>query len=112
MASGGPDEPDPASGELDLGAAAWQPLLRRYGPFVAVGLAGVVLGLAVPGVLVEDDLGFVPGDAEDTDAVATDTDLDAVTAQLEREGVRAFCDSYRELLECIEAKLGSTSLLV
>jgi transaldolase len=39
-------------------------------------------------------------------------DLDAVTAQLEREGVRVFCDSYRELLECIEAKLGSTSLLV
>jgi hypothetical protein len=25
---------------------AWQPLLRRYGPFVAVGLAGFVLGLA------------------------------------------------------------------
>ena len=37
-------------------------------------------------------------------------DLDAVTAQLEREGVRAFCDSYRELLDCIEAKLGSASL--
>jgi len=37
-------------------------------------------------------------------------DLDAVTAQLEREGVRTFCDSYRELLACIEAKLGSASL--
>jgi hypothetical protein len=36
----------PAAAELDLGAAAWQPLLRRYGPFVAVGLAGFVLGLA------------------------------------------------------------------
>jgi transaldolase len=32
-------------------------------------------------------------------------DLDAITAQLEREGVRAFCDSYRQLLSCIEAKL-------
>ncbi len=28
----------------------------------------------------------------------------AITAELEREGVRAFCDSYRELLDCIEAK--------
>jgi carbon monoxide dehydrogenase subunit G len=36
----------PATAELDLGAAAWQPLLRRYGPFAAVGLAGFVLGLA------------------------------------------------------------------
>jgi transaldolase len=33
-------------------------------------------------------------------------DLDAVTAQLEREGVRSFCDSYGALLECIEAKAG------
>jgi uncharacterized protein len=36
----------PAAAELDLGAAAWRPLLRRYGPFAAVGLAGFVLGLA------------------------------------------------------------------
>ena len=36
----------PATAELDLGAAAWRPLLRRYGPFAAVGLAGFVLGLA------------------------------------------------------------------
>jgi transaldolase len=32
-------------------------------------------------------------------------DLDAITAQLEREGVRAFCDSYRGLLDAIAAKL-------
>jgi transaldolase len=32
-------------------------------------------------------------------------DLDAVTAQLEREGVQAFCDSYRQLLARIEGKL-------
>jgi transaldolase len=31
-------------------------------------------------------------------------DLDAVTAELEREGVRSFCDSYDELLDCIETK--------
>jgi transaldolase len=29
-------------------------------------------------------------------------DLPALTAQLEREGVRSFCDSYHELLACIE----------
>ena len=32
-------------------------------------------------------------------------DLDAITAELEREGVRSFCDSYEELLACIETKL-------
>ena len=32
-------------------------------------------------------------------------DLAAITAQLEREGVRSFCDSYHELLGCIEAKV-------
>ncbi len=32
-------------------------------------------------------------------------DLDALTTQLEREGVTAFCDSYGELLSCIQAKL-------
>ena len=36
----------PAAAELDLGAAAWQPLLRRYGPFIAVGVSGFILGLA------------------------------------------------------------------
>jgi len=32
-------------------------------------------------------------------------DLVAVTAQLEREGVRSFCDSYRDLLACVQTKL-------
>ena len=34
-------------------------------------------------------------------------ELDAVTAELEREGVQSFCDSYRQLLGCIESKLGA-----
>jgi transaldolase len=34
-------------------------------------------------------------------------DLAAVTAELELEGVRSFCNSYRELLDCIETKLRS-----
>jgi transaldolase len=38
-------------------------------------------------------------------------DLGAVTSELEREAVRSFCESYRELLDCIEAKI-PTSLTV
>jgi uncharacterized protein len=33
--------------ELDLGAAAWEPLVRRYGPFVAVAVGAFLLGLSV-----------------------------------------------------------------
>lgn len=32
-------------------------------------------------------------------------DLEAITAQLEREGVRSFSDSYQSLLDCIDAKV-------
>ncbi len=32
-------------------------------------------------------------------------DLISVTSELEREGVGSFCDSYHQLLECIEGKL-------
>jgi hypothetical protein len=28
-----------------------------------------------------------------------------VTAELERAGVASFCDSYRELLDCVQTKL-------
>ena len=35
-----------------------------------------------------------------------------VTAELEREGVQSFCDSYRELLDCIEGKLGALAGLL
>lgn len=33
-------------------------------------------------------------------------DLEAITDELEREGLRSFCDSYRQLLACIESRLG------
>ncbi len=36
---------------------------------------------------------------------AAGVDLDAITTQLEREGVESFCRSYGELLDCIERKL-------
>jgi transaldolase len=41
------------------------------------------------------------------DAARAGIDLDAVTQALEREGVQSFCTSYRELLDCIEGKLGA-----
>ncbi len=49
-----------------------------------------------------------PGGAERAlaDAAAAGIDLDAITTELEREGVRSFCDSYHQLLDCIEGKLG------
>ena len=40
-------------------------------------------------------------------AAAAGLDLAAITAQLEREGVRSFCDSYHQLLGCIERKLAA-----
>jgi transaldolase len=40
-------------------------------------------------------------------AAASGVDLAAVTAQLEREGVSSFCDSYHQLLGCIEHKLAA-----
>jgi hypothetical protein len=39
------------------------------------------------------------------DAAAAGIDLERVTDELEREGVRSFCDSYHQLLDCIQSKL-------
>jgi uncharacterized protein len=44
---GGEGEAAAPAAELDLGAAAWEPLVRRYGPFVAVGVGAFLLGIAV-----------------------------------------------------------------
>jgi transaldolase len=40
-----------------------------------------------------------------SEARAAGIDLDTVTSELEREGVQAFCDSYRQLLDCVASKL-------
>jgi transaldolase len=40
-------------------------------------------------------------------AAAAGLDLAAVTARLKREGVRSFCDSYYQLLGCIERKIAA-----
>jgi transaldolase len=60
---------------------------------------------------VADAIGL---DAHDVDRVLRDAatagvDLPAITRDLEHEGVRAFCDSYRELLSCIDAKLADAA---
>jgi transaldolase len=52
-------------------------------------------------------LGADASAAEETlrDAEAAGIDLDSLTAGLELEGVRLFCDSYQQLTACIETKL-------
>ena len=56
---------------------------------------------------VERALGADSSAAEATLALAAEAgiDLDAITAELERDGVQTFCASYRDLLACIEAKV-------
>jgi transaldolase len=50
-----------------------------------------------------------PAAAEGVIAAArhADVELPAVTDKLEREGIESFCDSYRELLDCIASKVGA-----
>ena len=52
-----------------------------------------------------------PDAAERTlaDATAAGVDLATVTAELEREGVQSFCDSYHQLLSCLQRKLSEAS---
>ena len=49
--------------------------------------------------------------AEETLRRARDAgvDLATITAELERAGVRSFCDAYRELLGSIEARIARLS---
>ena len=58
---------------------------------------------------VRPTLAADPGAAARTlaDAEAAGIALTSVTSELEREGVQSFCDSYRQLLDCVESKLGS-----
>ena len=50
-----------------------------------------------------------PANAQRTlaDAARAGIDLHTVTAALEREGVQSFCDSYHQLIGCIESKLSA-----
>jgi transaldolase len=60
---------------------------------------------------VVDPIDTEPGEAERILAAAAGSglDLDAITDELEREGVESFCSSYGELLHCIETKLAAIS---
>jgi transaldolase len=64
------------------------------------------------------DHGDTPRDFTDSIAASAETlrraeraglDLAHISSELEREGVRAFCDSYQDLLACIETKLRRTA---
>lgn len=50
-----------------------------------------------------------PAGAERTlvEAAADGIDLPTETEQLEREGIESFCDSYRQLLDCVESKVST-----
>jgi transaldolase len=41
------------------------------------------------------------------DAAAAGIELPEVTAELEREGIEAFCASYHDLLDCVGSKLNA-----
>jgi transaldolase len=62
------------------------------------------------------DVGHLLGDdatgAEETIRLAETAgiDLAALTAELERDGVRAFCDSFEQLLTCIDARLARIAI--
>ena len=43
------------------------------------------------------------------DAAAEGVEVEDIASRLEREGVRSFCDSYAELLACIEGKAAQTA---
>jgi len=60
---------------------------------------------------VERTLDADPEAAERTlaEAAAAGIDLEQVTSELEREGVQSFCDSYAQLLDCIEHKRGAVA---
>jgi transaldolase len=56
---------------------------------------------------------FPPGSREPEETLrrvrAAGVDLAAVTAALEREGVRSFCDAYRDILACLRGKSQRTA---
>ena len=53
-----------------------------------------------------------PAEAQRTldEAAQAGIDLRAVTDELEREGVKSFCDSYAQLSERIESKLAAVAV--
>jgi transaldolase len=68
-----------------------------------LALPDSILTVPEPTLLAFADHG-APDPAEPDGAPAAAVDLAAITGELEHEGVAAFCDSYRQLLACIEKR--------
>ncbi len=58
---------------------------------------------------VKPTLAADPAGAERTlaEATAAGIELPTVTEELEREGIESFCDSYHQLFDCVQSKLGA-----
>src|SRR5215471_15929681 len=99
--------PTPRSSRLrDLGARTQRPLWASTGTknpvYSDVRYVSELIG---PGVI-----STMPGQtlrAFGDHGTVAGIGLAALTAQLEREGVRSFCDSYHQLLDCVERKLST-----
>jgi transaldolase len=110
---------------VDLGARPQRPLWASTGTKdSAYSDVLYVAGLIGPGVIntmpeatlhafadhgeVAETLALDPAGAAQAlaDVARAGIDLKAITDGLEREGLRSFCDSYRQLLACIESRLG------
>jgi transaldolase len=106
-----------------LGAAPQRPLWASTAPkdpayrdvlyLEELALPDSILTVPQPTLEAFADHGSPAGAPARTDAahalgeVAATVDLDAITAELEREGVEAFDASYRELISCIEGRAGA-----
>ena len=60
-------------------------------------------------LLCGENRGSLVGEWRGAFAVVQGAPVPPVSHDLEHEGVRAFCDSYRELLACIDAKLADAA---
>jgi transaldolase len=109
----------------DLGARSQRPLWASTGTkdpaysdvlyVEALVASGVVNTMPMRTLRAFADHGVADASLPDSGARAVldaaaeaGVDLEAITAQLERDGVEAFCTSYAKLLDCIAAKLLNT----
>jgi transaldolase len=110
----------------DAGATAQRPLWASTGTkdpgfsdvlyveqLIAPGVINTMPDKTLRAFADHGDVGHALGsDVEAAESVLSvaaveGVDLATITRELEQEGVQAFCDSYDQLLSCIESKLGS-----
>jgi Transaldolase/Fructose-6-phosphate aldolase len=90
----------PRDGRCGQAAAPKDPSYRDVFYLESLALPGSILTVPEPTLVAFADHGE-PQPAVATSATAA-VDLPAITAELEREGVAAFCAAYRELLGSIK----------